>query len=112
MGDSYLLWTFIISLGVIIGLIMSKKFNPSLCLFVGAIVAAILGRVDLASIAGTFNTSFGGILVSTGILMVFAFTFSQYLNESGGVTEFAKFMVRKVGYKYDLVAMSFCEPRS
>ena len=40
MGDSYLLWTFIISLGVIIGLIMSKKFNPSLCLFVGAIVAA------------------------------------------------------------------------
>ena len=106
MGDSYLLWTFIISLGVIIGLIMSKKFNPSLCLFVGAIVAAILGRVDLASIAGTFNTSFGGILVSTGILMVFAFTFSQYLNESGGVTEFAKFMVRKVGYQYDLVAMA------
>lgn len=104
--ESYLLWTFIISLAVIIALIMSKKVNPSLCLFIGAIVAAFLGRVSISTIASTFNSSFGGILVSTGILMVFAFTFSQYLNESGGVTEFAKWMVRLVGYKYDLVAMA------
>ena len=99
----YLLWTFVISLAVIIVLILSKKLNPSLCLFIGAI---IIGRVDFGSIAGTFNSSFGSILVSTGILMVFAFTFSQYLNESGGVTEFAKFMVRIVGNKYDLIAMA------
>jgi GntP family gluconate:H+ symporter len=38
--------------------------------------------------------------------MVFAFTFSQYLNESGGVTEFAKALVRKVGPKYDLIALA------
>ena len=106
MNDMYLLWTFVISLAVIIVLILSKKLNPSLCLFIGAIVAAIIGRVDFGSIAGTFNSSFGSILVSTGILMVFAFTFSQYLNESGGVTEFAKFMVRIVGNKYDLIAMA------
>lgn len=106
MSDMYLLWTFVVSLVVIIVLILSKKLNPSLCLFIGAIVAAVIGRVDLGSIAGTFNSSFGSILVSTGILMVFAFTFSQYLNESGGVTEFAKFMVRIVGNKYDLVAMA------
>ena len=83
-----------------------KNFPLRLCLFIGAIVAAIIGRVDFGSIAGTFNSSFGSILVSTGILMVFAFTFSQYLNESGGVTEFAKFMVRIVGNKYDLIAMA------
>ena len=106
MGNTYLLFTFVISLGVIIALILSKKLNPSLCLFIGAIVAAVIGRVDFSSIAGIFNQSFGSILVSTGILMVFAFTFSQYLNESGGVTEFAKFMVRIVGDKYDLIAMA------
>ena len=50
----YLLWTFVISLAVIIVLILSKKLNPSLCLFIGAIVAAIIGRVDFGSIAGTF----------------------------------------------------------
>ena len=46
MNDMYLLWTFVISLAVIIVLILSKKLNPSLCLFIGAIVAAIIGRVD------------------------------------------------------------------
>ena len=71
MNDMYLLWTFVISLAVIIVLILSKKLNPSLCLFIGAIVAAIIGRVDFGLIAGTFNSSFGSILVSTGILMVF-----------------------------------------
>ena len=37
----YLLWTFVISLAVIIVLILSKKLNPSLCLFIGAIVELI-----------------------------------------------------------------------
>lgn len=106
MSDLYLLFAFLISLVVIIGLIMSKRFNPSLCLFIGALVAAFIGRVPIAEIAGNFNNSFGKILVSTGILMVFAFTFSQYLNESGGVTEFAKALVRMVGPKYDLIALA------
>lgn len=106
MSDIHLLLAFLVSLAVIIALVMSKRFNPSLCLFIGAIVAAFIGKVPLAKIASTFNSSFGAILVSTGILMVFAFTFSQYLNESGGVTEFAKALVRKVGPKYDLIALA------
>lgn len=106
MESLHLLLAFIVSLTVIIALIMSKRFNPSLCLFIGAIVAAVIGRIPVADIAGTFNTSFAGIMVSTGILMVFAFTFSQYLNESGGVTEFAKALVRMVGPKYDLIALA------
>lgn len=106
MGDIYLLFTFLISLAVIIVMIMSKKFNPSFCLFVGAIVAALVGRVPLGSIATTLNSSFGGILVGTGILMLFAFIFCQYLNESGGITEFAKALIRMVGPKYDLVAVA------
>lgn len=106
MSDIHLLLAFLVSLAVIIALVMSKRFNPSLCLFIGAIVAAFIGKVPLAKIASIFNSSFGAILVSTGILMVFAFTFSQYLNESGGVTEFAKALVRKVGPKYDLIALA------
>lgn len=106
MGDLYLLLAFLVSLGVIIALIMSKRFNPSLCLFIGALVAAFIGRVPIEKIAGTFNSSFASIMVSTGILMVFAFTFSQYLNESGGVTEFSKALVRMVGPKYDLIALA------
>ena len=50
MGNTYLLFTFVISLGVIIALILSKKLNPSLCLFIGAIVAAVIGRVDFSSL--------------------------------------------------------------
>ena len=106
MGDSYLLLAFIVSLAVIIAMIMSKKFNPSFCLFVGAIVAALIGRVPIGTIAGTLNSSFGSILVSTGILMLFAFVFCQYLNESGGITEFAKALIRIVGPKYDLIAVA------
>ena len=106
MGSAYLLLAFIVSLAVIIVMIMSKKFNPSFCLFVGAIVAALVGRVPLASIAGTLNSSFGTILIGTGILMLFAFIFCQYLNESGGIEEFAKALIRKTGVKYDLIAVA------
>ena len=43
MENIHLLLAFIISLAVIIGMIMSKRFNPSFCLFVGALVAAVVG---------------------------------------------------------------------
>lgn len=106
MGSAYLLLAFLVSLAVIIVMIMSKKFNPSFCLFCGAIVAAVVGRVPIGSIAGTLNSSFGSILIATGILMLFAFTFCQYLNESGGIAEFAKALIRLTGPKYDLVAVA------
>ena len=98
--------TFIVALAVVIVMILSKKFNPSFCLFVGAIVAAIVGGVPIASIAGTLNSAFGTILIGTGILMLFAFIFTQYLDESGGIKEFAKALIRITGPKYDLVAVA------
>lgn len=98
--------TFIVALAVVIVMILSKKFNPSFCLFVGAIVAAIVGGVPIASIAGTLNSAFGTILIGTGILMLFAFVFTQYLDESGGIKEFAKALIRITGPKYDLVAVA------
>lgn len=104
MENIHLLLAFLVSLAVIIGMIMSKRFNPSFCLFVGAIVAALIGRVPIGSIAGVLNNSFGTILIGTGILMLFAFIFCQYLNESGGIREFAKALIRITGPKYDLVA--------
>lgn len=107
MGQAYLLWAFVISLAVIIYMITTKKFNPSFCLFVGAIVAAFIGRVPVSTIAKTLNSKFGAILTSTGILMLFAFVLCQYLNESGGIQEFAKALVRLTGKKYDLVAIAF-----
>lgn len=106
MENIHLMLAFIISLAVIIAMIMSKKFNPSFCLFIGALVAAIIGRVPVGNIAGTINSAFGGILVSTGVLMLFAFIFCQFLNESGGITEFAKALIRLVGPKYDLIAVA------
>lgn len=106
MENIHLLLAFIVSLAVIIIMIMSKKFNPSFCLFVGALVAALVGKVSIGSIAGTLNSSFGSILISTGILMLFAFIFCQYLNESGGINEFAKALIRLVGPKFDLVAVA------
>ena len=106
MENIHLLLSFVISLAVIIVMIMSKKFNPSFCLFVGAIVAALVGGVPGASIASTLNSSCGSILVSTGILMLFAFIFCQYLNESGGIQEFAKALIRITGPKFDLVAVA------
>ena len=39
--------TFIVALAVVIVMILSKKFNPSFCLFVGAIVAAISMTIPL-----------------------------------------------------------------
>ncbi len=98
--------TFIVALAVVIIMILSKKFNPSFCLFVGAIVAAIVGRIPIGTIAGTLNSAFGTILIATGILMLFAFIFTQYLDESGGIYEFAKALVRLTGAKYDLIAVA------
>ena len=37
--------TFIVALAVVIIMILSKKFNPSFCLFVGAVVAAIVAAL-------------------------------------------------------------------
>ena len=98
--------TFIVALAVVIIMILSKKFNPSFCLFVGAIVAAIVGRIPLGTIAGTLNSAFGTILIATGIMMLFAFIFTQYLDESGGIYEFAKALIRLTGAKYDLIAVA------
>lgn len=98
--------TFIVALAVVIIMILSKKFNPSFCLFCGAIVAAIVGGIPIGSIAGSLNSAFGTILVATGILMLFAFIFTQYLDESGGIYEFAKALVRLTGAKYDLIAVA------
>ncbi len=106
MENIHLLLAFIISLAVIIGMIMSKKFNPSFCLFVGALVAAVVGRLPVGSIAGTLNSAFGTILIGTGLLMLFAFIFCQYLNESGGIQEFAKALLRLTGPKFDLIAVA------
>ena len=98
--------TFIVALAVVIVMILSKKFNPSFCLFCGAIVAAIVGGIPIGSIAGSLNSAFGTILIATGILMLFAFIFTQYLDESGGIYEFAKALVRLTGAKYDLIAVA------
>ncbi|MBR6353159.1 MAG: hypothetical protein IKS25_03460 [Oscillospiraceae bacterium] len=98
--------TFIVALAVVIIMILSKKFNPSFCLFVGAIVAAIVGRIPIGTIAGTLNSAFGTILIATGIMMLFAFIFTQYLDESGGIYEFAKALIRLTGAKYDLIAVA------
>ena len=98
--------TFIVALAVVIIMILSKKFNPSFCLFCGAIVAAIVGGIPIGSIAGSLNSAFGTILIATGILMLFAFIFTQYLDESGGIYEFAKALVRLTGAKYDLIAVA------
>lgn len=106
MENIHLLLAFIVSLAVIIAMIMSKKFNPSFCLLIGALVAAVVGRLPVGSIAGTLNSAFGTILIATGLLMLFAFIFCQYLNESGGIKEFAKALLRLTGPKYDLVAVA------
>ena len=106
MENMHLLLSFLVSLAVIIAMIMSKKFNPSFCLFVGAIVAALIGGIPIGEIAGTLNSAFGSILISTGLLMLFAFIFCQYLSESGGILEFAKALLRVTGPKYDLVAVA------
>jgi len=104
--DSMPLVTFILALAVVIVMILSKKFNPSFCLFVGAIVAAIVGGISIDQIAGKLNSAFGTILIATGILMLFAFIFTQYLDESGGILEFAKALIRVTGPKYDLIAVA------
>lgn len=105
MGDFRLLLAFIVSLAVVIFMVM-KKFVPSFCLFVGAIIAAIIAGIPLGDIPKIMNTSYGNILISTGILMLFAFVYTQYLNESGGIVELAKALIRFSGPKYDLVAIA------
>jgi GntP family gluconate:H+ symporter len=96
---------FILSLAVVIYM-TSRKFVPAFCLFIGAIVAAIFSGLPLGSIATTLNKSFGSILISAGLLILFAFIYTQYLKESGGITELAKSLIRVSGFKYDLVAFA------
>lgn len=105
MGDFRLILAFIVSLAVVIFMVM-KKFVPSFCLFVGAIIAAIIAGIPIGDIAKILNTSYGNILIPTGILMLFAFIYTQYLKESGGIVEMAKALLRISGPKYDLVAIA------
>ena len=95
---------FIVPIIVMLILIW-KKVEPILFLFIAALVAGIISGMPLGTVASTIVASFGTMLQTAGMVLLFGTIYAQFLSESGGINSLASALVKRVGDDGSIVAV-------
>ena len=96
--------TFLVPLAVMI-LLIWRKVDPIIFLFLAALTAGLVAGMPLGTIADTIVTSFGTMLQTAGLVLVFGTVYAHFLSASGGVESLSNALVRKVGNDGSVVAV-------
>lgn len=97
---------FVLSMAFLLVSLIVFKMNPSIGLFLAAVVMGVLCGVPLGQIGTIVSTGFGQTMVSLGIVIFFGGVFGDILAMSGASEEMAKGLLRKIGKKNDLLALN------
>jgi len=96
--------TFLVPLAVMIVLIW-KKVDPIIFLFLAALTAGLVSGMPMATIASTIVTTFGTMLQTAGLVLVCGTVYAHFLGASGGIISLTNALVRKVGKDGSVVAV-------
>ena len=75
--------TFLVPLAVMI-LLIWRKADPIIFLFLAALTAGLVAGMPLGTEADTIVTSFGTMLQTAGLVLVFGTVYAHFLSASGG----------------------------
>ena len=89
-----ILLSFIIPL-ILIFVMIKKKVDTSLALFLCAILSGCIAGLPLATTLSTMKSGFGSIMSLTGLLVLFGVIFSEYLEKSGGIECVSRYIAKK-----------------
>lgn len=105
MSSTWILMSFIITLAALIVMLAGFKLPSVIGLFSAAILAGILTRMPLGTLANSLAAGFGNTLTGLGLVVAFGCILSYYLEKSGAIQELAKWMIRTIGPKNDVFAL-------
>lgn len=98
------LLSFVIPL-ILIFVMIKKKVDTSLALFLCAIISGIIAGLPLPTILSTMKSGFGGIMTLTGLLVLFGVIFSEYLEKSGGIECVSRYIAKKTSPQGSIYAI-------
>ena len=104
MGNLQIWLTFIVPIAIMV-ILIAKKVEPILFLFIAALAAGLVSGMPLGTMASSIVTSFGIMLQIAGLVLVFGTVYAQFLSESGGITSLANALVKRVGNDGSVVAI-------
>ncbi len=82
------------------------KLHPFIALLLTAYAIALCSGIPIADTVKTITTGFGGILAYIGIVIVLGTIIGTILEKTGAAIAMADFVLRKVGHKRPVLAMS------
>lgn len=96
------------SIVIIILLVALIKFkvNPSIGIFLAAILMGLFTSIPIKDLLSLLTEGFGKTMSSIGLVIIFGGIFGQLLAASGGTEEMAKWLLKTVGKKNDLLALN------
>lgn len=97
--------SFVLTIAALVVMLAVFKLHPVIGLFASAILAGLLVKMPLTDLASALSAGFGGTLVALGLVVAFGTILSYYLEKSGAIDELAKWMVRTLGPKNDVLAL-------
>lgn len=104
-----ILLSFIIPL-ILIFVMIKKKVDTSLALFLCAIISGCIAGLPLTTTLSTMKNGFGSIMTMTGLLVLFGVIFSEYLEKSGGIECISRYISKKTspqGSIYAIYALGY-----
>ena len=104
-----ILLSFIIPL-ILIFVMIKKKVDTSLALFLCAIISGCIAGLPLTTTLSTMKSGFGSIMTLTGLLVLFGVIFSEYLEKSGGIECVSRYIAKKTtpqGSIYAIYALGY-----
>lgn len=105
MSSTWILISLVLTIAALIVMLAVFKLHPVIGLFASAILAGLLVKMPLTDLATALSAGFGGTLVALGLVVAFGTILSFYLEKSGAIDELAKWMVRTLGPKNDVLAL-------
>lgn len=101
-----LLVILLVAIGFIIYATAKLKLHPFLALIVAAYGIGLAVRMPVGNIAGTITQGFGNLMTSIGLVIVFGTIIGVFLERSGAALRMAEVVLKVVGEKRPVLAMS------
>lgn len=94
------------AIGFIIFATAILKLHPFLSLLLATFGVGLIVRMPLMQIIDAINRGFGGLMASIGLIIVFGTIIGTILEKSGGAITMADVVLRTLGKKRPILAMS------
>ena len=92
-----LLATFVLAIVVMVMAISRFKLHPFLAIMGTAVVFGLVAGVPVAGLPGIVGSSFAGIFMNVGLVLIFGALIGTMLDASGGALKIADMLIKGIG---------------